>query len=72
LCPGDGLDSAAAGIISALLIPSAIGLILWASRYQIKCFCYPRLIIFNQLIFAILRPRFRQIYALREWFVHQE
>ncbi|KIM47616.1 hypothetical protein M413DRAFT_439287 [Hebeloma cylindrosporum] len=53
LCPGDGFDSAAAGIIATVLIPTAIGLILW-------------------LIFAILRPRFRQVYALREWFLHQE
>jgi len=35
LCVGDGFDSTAAGIIAAVLIPSAIGLILWASRlYQ--------------------------------------
>lgn len=25
-----------------------------------------------QLIFAILRPKFRQIYGLREWFVSEE
>ena len=26
----------------------------------------------NQLIFAILRPRFRQVYSTREWFPPQE
>lgn len=32
LCPGDGFDSAAAGIIATVLIPAAIGLILWVNR----------------------------------------
>ncbi|KAF8807999.1 hypothetical protein BYT27DRAFT_7190091 [Phlegmacium glaucopus] len=50
VCAGHGFDSAATGIIATVIIPSAIGLILW-------------------LVFAVLRPRFRQIYALREWFV---
>ncbi|KAH9486372.1 hypothetical protein JR316_0000436 [Psilocybe cubensis] len=53
LCPGDGLDSTAAGILSVVIVPSAIGFILW-------------------LTFAILRPRFRQVYGLREWFVQQD
>ncbi|KAF9486350.1 hypothetical protein BDN70DRAFT_902505 [Pholiota conissans] len=50
ICPGGGIDSAAAGILAVVIVPSAIGLILW-------------------IIFAILRPRFRQVYALREWFI---
>jgi hypothetical protein len=32
LCPGDGFDSAAAGIIATVLIPAAIGLLLWVNR----------------------------------------
>ncbi|KDR85603.1 hypothetical protein GALMADRAFT_53945 [Galerina marginata CBS 339.88] len=53
VCPGTGFDSAASGILAAIIVPSVIGLILW-------------------LIFAILRPRFRQVYGLREWFVQQD
>ncbi|KAJ3499739.1 hypothetical protein NLJ89_g10066 [Agrocybe chaxingu] len=53
ICPGDGVDGAAAGMLAAIILPGAIGFILW-------------------LIFAIVRPRFRQIYALREWFVQQD
>ncbi|KAG6846106.1 hypothetical protein H0H87_006470 [Tephrocybe sp. NHM501043] len=50
VCIGNGLDSSSVGILSALIIPSAVGLVIW-------------------LLFAIVRPRFRQIYGLREWFV---
>ncbi|PPQ90938.1 hypothetical protein CVT25_008249 [Psilocybe cyanescens] len=53
VCLGSGLDSAAAGILAVVIVPSAIGFILW-------------------LTFAILRPRFRQVYGLREWFVQQD
>ncbi|KAF8167474.1 hypothetical protein B0H34DRAFT_18533 [Crassisporium funariophilum] len=53
VCAGNGFDSAAAGIIAAVVIPSVLGLILW-------------------IIFAILRPRFRQVYGLREWFVQTD
>ncbi|KAK0465471.1 uncharacterized protein EV420DRAFT_1637605 [Desarmillaria tabescens] len=52
-CVGNGLDAAADGLLASLVIPSAIGLIIW-------------------LIFAALRPRFRKVYGLREWFVHQD
>lgn len=52
-CVGNGLDAAADGLLASLVIPSAIGFIIW-------------------LIFAVLRPRFRQVYGLREWFVHQD
>ncbi|KAF9556409.1 hypothetical protein CPC08DRAFT_778388 [Agrocybe pediades] len=51
VCPGSGLDPQAAGILAVLIVSSAIGLILWVSRYK---------------------PRFRQVYALREWFVQQD
>ncbi|TDL28546.1 hypothetical protein BD410DRAFT_759887 [Rickenella mellea] len=53
ICIGNGLDIAGVGILSSLIIPSAIGLLLW-------------------LIFAVLRPRFRQVYAVREWFSPQD
>ncbi|KAL5519004.1 hypothetical protein ACEPAH_687 [Sanghuangporus vaninii] len=53
VCIGDGLDISAVGLISTLIIPSAIGLIIW-------------------LVFAILRPRFRQVYSVREWFPPQD
>ncbi|KAJ3879447.1 hypothetical protein F5051DRAFT_402847 [Lentinula edodes] len=52
ICIGNGVDSSSDGVLAALILPSAIGLIIW-------------------LLFAILRPRYRQVYALREWFVHQ-
>ncbi|KAK0208655.1 hypothetical protein DFS33DRAFT_1304877 [Desarmillaria ectypa] len=52
-CVGNGLDAAADGLLASLVLPSAVGLIIW-------------------LIFAVLRPRFRQVYGLREWFVHQD
>ncbi|KAF9535881.1 hypothetical protein CPB83DRAFT_40825 [Crepidotus variabilis] len=53
ICPGGGIDAAAAGMLATIIVPSVIGLILW-------------------LIFAIVRPKFRQIYALREWFVQPD
>ncbi|THV01445.1 hypothetical protein K435DRAFT_750308 [Dendrothele bispora CBS 962.96] len=53
VCIGDGIDSISDGVLASIVLPSAIGLIIW-------------------LIFAIVRPRFRQIYALREWFVQQD
>ncbi|GLB35780.1 putative calcium-dependent channel, 7TM region, putative phosphate [Lyophyllum shimeji] len=53
ICIGNGLDSSAEGLLASLIVPTAIGLVLW-------------------LLFAIVRPRFRQIYALREWFVQQD
>ncbi|KII94048.1 hypothetical protein PLICRDRAFT_101453 [Plicaturopsis crispa FD-325 SS-3] len=52
VCAGDGLDASADGLLATLILPSAIGILLW-------------------ILFAILRPRFRQIYGLREWFVPQ-
>ncbi|KAJ3857286.1 hypothetical protein EV368DRAFT_30619 [Lentinula lateritia] len=52
ICIGNGVDSSSDGVLAALILPSAIGLIIW-------------------LLFALLRPRYRQVYALREWFVHQ-
>ncbi|KIK70577.1 hypothetical protein GYMLUDRAFT_148994 [Collybiopsis luxurians FD-317 M1] len=52
VCIGNGIDSSSDGLLAALILPTAIGLIIW-------------------LIFAILRPRYRQVYALREWFVQQ-
>ena len=30
-CPGKGIDAAAAGIIASVILPAAIGLILWVS-----------------------------------------
>ncbi|THH33123.1 hypothetical protein EUX98_g1076 [Antrodiella citrinella] len=50
VCIGDGLDASSIGLLSTVLIPTAIGLLLW-------------------LLFAIIRPRYRQVYGLREWFV---
>ncbi|KAG7099739.1 hypothetical protein E1B28_001554 [Marasmius oreades] len=53
VCIGGGLDAQSDGLIASLIVPGAIGLLIW-------------------LLFAILRPRFRQIYAVREWFVQQD
>ncbi|KAH8835622.1 hypothetical protein DL96DRAFT_1454607 [Flagelloscypha sp. PMI_526] len=52
-CVGNGLDASADGILASVLVPSALGLLIW-------------------LLFAILRPHFRQVYALREWFPPQD
>jgi len=52
VCIGHGLDVPAIGVLSTLVLPTAIGLLIW-------------------LLFAILRPRFRQVYGLREWFPPQ-
>ncbi|KAJ7597412.1 hypothetical protein C8J56DRAFT_920009 [Mycena floridula] len=53
VCIGQGLDSASEGLLASIILPSAIGLLIW-------------------LLFAVLRPRIRQVYALREWFVQQD
>ncbi|KAL0951690.1 hypothetical protein HGRIS_008366 [Hohenbuehelia grisea] len=53
VCLGDGVDAYSEGLIASVIVPSVIGLIIWA-------------------IFAVLRPRFRQVYGLREWFVEPE
>ncbi|KAI0328490.1 hypothetical protein GY45DRAFT_1355089 [Cubamyces sp. BRFM 1775] len=52
VCIGDGVDSYSLGLLTAVVVPSVIGLLIW-------------------LFFAILRPRYRQVYGLREWFVQQ-
>ncbi|KAI0785000.1 hypothetical protein C8Q75DRAFT_777072 [Abortiporus biennis] len=52
VCIGDGLDASSIGLISVVVLPTAIGLLLW-------------------LLFAFIRPRYRQVYGLREWFVNQ-
>ena len=71
ICIGDGLDVSAIGLISTLVLPSAVGLIIWV--------CYPcafdimrRSNALIQLIFSFVRPRFRQVYGAREWFPPQE
>ncbi|KZP25372.1 hypothetical protein FIBSPDRAFT_820851 [Athelia psychrophila] len=53
VCIGQGVDVLSEGVIAAVIIPSAIGIVLW-------------------IVFAIVRPRYRQLYALREWFVQPE
>ncbi|TFL07410.1 hypothetical protein BDV98DRAFT_557831 [Pterulicium gracile] len=50
VCLGSGMDMQAKGVVATLVLPTALGLLVW-------------------LLFAILRPRFRQVYALREWFI---
>lgn len=53
VCLGSGMDMQAKGVVATLVLPTALGLLVW-------------------LLFAILRPRFRQVYALREWFIPPE
>jgi hypothetical protein len=66
------MDAAADGVLTALIVPGLIGLILWVRPgYPSPSFSYLTTTAV-QLIFATLRPRFRQVYALREWFVQQE
>ncbi|THH13010.1 hypothetical protein EW146_g7167 [Bondarzewia mesenterica] len=53
VCIGSGLDASVDGLLAVIVLPTAIGFLLW-------------------LLFAIIRPRFRQIFGLREWFVRQD
>ncbi|OCH87483.1 hypothetical protein OBBRIDRAFT_736098 [Obba rivulosa] len=52
VCIGDGIDTSSLGILSAFVLPTVVGVLLW-------------------LLFAVMRPRYRQVYGLREWFVQQ-
>ena len=49
LCPGHGFDSAAAGIIATVLVPTAIGLILWVNPLH-HVFSHQRLTIFSSFL----------------------
>ena len=70
VCAGQGVDSAAAGILASIILPSVVGLILWVrGGKSIRIIPYVELC---QVVFAIVRPRFRQVYGLREWFIQQE
>ncbi|KAF7307698.1 MPN domain-containing protein [Mycena kentingensis (nom. inval.)] len=53
VCIGKGTDASTDGLLASIIVPSAVGLLIW-------------------VMFAILRPRFRQVYALREWFVETD
>ncbi|KIK96554.1 hypothetical protein PAXRUDRAFT_138207 [Paxillus rubicundulus Ve08.2h10] len=53
VCIGHGLDASADGTIATVILPFALGLVLWS-------------------LFAFVRPRYRQIYAAREWFPQQD
>ncbi|KAF9245897.1 hypothetical protein BU15DRAFT_40651 [Melanogaster broomeanus] len=53
VCIGHSLDPSADGIIAAVILSSALGLVIW-------------------LVFAFVRPRYRQLYATREWFPQQD
>ena len=70
LCAGDRLDASAEGLIASAILPTILGLIIWVRHSGI--YCVFKLIFPSQLVFAILRPKFRQIYGLREWFVKEE
>ncbi|KIJ21976.1 hypothetical protein PAXINDRAFT_63506 [Paxillus involutus ATCC 200175] len=53
VCIGHGLDASVDGTIATVILPSALGFVLW-------------------LLFAFVRPRYRQLYAAREWFPQQD
>ena len=74
VCIGHGLDISATGLITTIVLPSVIGLVLWVRHYESRSRACPStgVDLVSQLIFAIMRPRFRQLYAVREWFVQPE
>ena len=72
VCIGDGLDAASDGVIAAVVLPTAVGLFIWVGTTQYLFLLRPRTQFFCKLLFSVLRPRYRQIYALREWFVQPE
>ena len=39
---------------------------------ELRIFVHVHLNDFSQLLFALIRPRFRQVYGLREWFVQEQ
>lgn len=72
-CLGHGLDVISLGVISSFVVPTVFGLFIWVSilapniirgGFSILTVC--------KLLFALLRPRYRQVYGLREWFVQQQ
>lgn len=73
VCIGNGLDSSSVGILSSLIIPTAVGLVIWVRGIGFVAFRRLMiLLMLFQLFFGIVRPRFRQVYGLREWFVQPE
>lgn len=69
-CIGNGFDVISLGIISTLVLTTVVGLLIWVSSSIITKLV--RLTRIWQLLFAFLRPRYRQVYGLREWFVQPE
>lgn len=69
VCIGDGVDTLSLGLLSTLVLPTVLGFIVWVSRIPSS---YWTLSYTIKLLFAIIRPRFRQVYGLREWFVQQK
>ena len=49
---------------------------LWFGRFiamgELRIFVHVHLNDFSQLLFALIWPRFRQVYGLREWFVQEQ
>lgn len=69
VCIGHGLDAPAIGVLSTLVLPTVFGLFIWVSLLSgLSRSVYQPL---SKLLFAILRPRYRQVYGLREWFPPQ-
>jgi hypothetical protein len=70
VCLGHGLDASVDGLLATIALSGLIGLLLWVS-YMLsphRCSSHPDAF---QLLFALIRPRLRQIYGLREWFVQE-
>lgn len=70
ICIGHGVDAASLGLFSTLIIPSLVGLLIWVTLQAPTC-CGGPVLTRPQTLFAFLRPRYRQVYGLREWFVQQ-
>ena len=71
-CAGNGIDNSAEGVVATAVIASAVGLIIWVRDRFIAS---PRIAGAHtppQLIFAFVRPRLPQLYAVREWFLNPE
>jgi hypothetical protein len=70
VCLGNGLDASVDGLLATIVLFGLIGLLLWV-RSTLSLHTFPATSDASQLLFALIRPRCRQIYGLREWFVQE-
>lgn len=68
VCLGHGLDASVDGLLATIVLFGLIGLLLWVCCIPLSASTTSYVF---QLLFAFIRPRCRQIYGLREWFVQE-